>query len=354
MSTGINWSNITVDNGAIRDLRELIMLETLEGGDFAQFHDVMTGVVNGEKLAGVGEFAEVGTPDGTSCTPTYNSSQARSVEKEWVIKEWVVAEKICYKDIDATAARSGLKAGTEIADVTGTLISDILTPLIEKAIKRMFWRLAWFGDTAALNVSGGGVITNGKDTALFTNCDGYFKRLAVIYTATPARKVAIAANSEATFALQFSELDNAVEIFDALIYGAKIELRNMSDKFIMCTRSLTDAYQKELTKAPNYTEIQWQTGMDGMQFFRRGGVDIYPIDLWDKYIQEYQSNGTKWNSPHRAVFTFKNNLKFGVASTELLASLDIWFSKDDQDVKMLAKDKCGTLIFDDTLVEVAI
>jgi len=50
----------------------------------------------------------------------------------------------------------------------------------------------------------------------------------------------------------------------------------------------------------------------------------------------------------------KKNLLCGTPSDELIHTLQIWFSNDDQNVKMLARDKIGTLIFDDTLVQVAI
>lgn len=352
-STGITWSNITVDNGAITDLRQLIQLETLEGGVFGQFHDVMTGVMNGDKLAGVGEFAEVGTPDGTSCTPTYNASQARSVEKTWVTGEWVVAEKICYKDLDSTAARRGMNSGTEIADISNTIIADIVAPKIQAAIDRMFWRLAWFGNTEADNIAGGGTITAGKDPALFTACDGFFKKLAVIYGAATARLTNLAANEQATYALQFSAFTNAMTVLDNLIFNAPLKLRNATDKMIMCTQSVADQFEKERT-ATAYTELVYNIGENGMQYFKYRGVDIYPIQLWDSYIQEYEDNATKWNNPHRAVFTTKSNLKVGTPSNDMVGTLDMWFSKDDQDFKMLAKDKMGVLIMDDTLVQVAI
>ena len=91
-----------------------------------------------------------------------------------------------------------------------------------------------------------------------------------------------------------------------------------------------------------------------MQYFEVNGVKVFPIDIWDEYIQSYENDGVKWNNPHRAVMCTKNNLLCGTPSDELIKTLSIWFSNDDQDVKMLARDKMGTLIFDDTLVQVAI
>ena len=354
-STGINWANFVVNNDGIKDFRELIKLETLEGGDFNQFHTFNPNTHSGDKLDGIGAFAEVGLAGGTSCAPTFNSSQAASVEKTWSLGEWEVPEKICYKDLDATAARYGLNPGTEIADLTGTVIADILSPLMTDALKRMFWRLAWFGDTAAANIAGGGIITAGKNANLFTTTDGFFKKLAALIAATPLRNTDIAANAQATYALQNSAFTNGIEVIDAMIYSAPIKLRNAANKFILCTQSVADAYEKGLTGTGiPVTQIQWETGMNGMKFFKRKGVDIYPIPLWDAYIQEFEDNGTKWNNPHRAVFTTKENLNFAAPNSELVTTLQVWFSADDQDTKMLARDKFGVLILDDTLFQYAI
>lgn len=91
-----------------------------------------------------------------------------------------------------------------------------------------------------------------------------------------------------------------------------------------------------------------------MKKFQRKGVDIYPIPLWDAYIQEYENNGTKWNNPHRAVFTTIGNLNVAAPNDTLISDLKVWFSNDDQDTKMLARDKFGVLILDDTLFQYAI
>ena len=376
-STGINWGNITVNNDGPVKFSDYVSLLSLEAADFGQFHTFNPNTHSGDKLDGIGQFAEVGLAGGTSCTPTFNSSQAASVEKTWALGEWEVAEKICYKDLDTTAARYGLNAGTDIADITGTLIEKILSPKISDSLKRMYWRLAWFGDTAAANISGGGVITAGKNANLFTTCDGFFKKLNALIISDPLRNTDIAANAQATYALQNSAFTNGIDVLDAMIYSAPLKLRNAAGElvlpanvkptddgvtskmvpgaFILCTQSVADAYEKQLTGTGTiYTQIQWETGMFGMKKFQRKGVDIYPIPLWDAYIQDYENNGTKWNNPHRAVFTTIGNLNVAAPNDTLISDLKVWFSNDDQDTKMLARDKFGVLILDDTLFQYAI
>ncbi|MFZ4412450.1 MAG: hypothetical protein ACOYOV_05140 [Bacteroidales bacterium] len=531
-SAGINWSGITPDNGAIKAANELIMMETLKAGSIDQFHTLMTKVANGEMIAGIGAFAEVGLKEGTTCAPTYLTDQATVIEKTWAIGGWEIAEAICYKDVEATAGRMCLKTGTDIADVTGTDVVDMVVPRMEESMLRMYWRILWFGDTAAALQANGGKLKAGTEIKLFNITDGFFKRLIAIIAATPSRKVSIAANNNTsiatlvlnasgvasvavtaggtnyvvndtvtinggtagylallkvtavdgngavtaasvtspgsgytagagkattvvssaagagftanvtlstgggtgyavndvvevlggtagslatlrivsvnagvvtsfvivkpgagysvanmistvdtngagsgmlvnitalnatTYATQLADLTDAVEILTSLSTKANIKLRGLADKQIMCTRSIADAYQAQLKKGNIYTEIQWksiETGIinpDGnvstMQYFEVNGVKCFPIDLWDEYIQAFEDNGTKWNNPHRAVMTTKANMLCGTPSSELIKTLQIWFSNDDQNVKMLARDKIGTMIFDDTLVQVAI
>ena len=446
-STGINWSGITLENGAVQDTNELIMLETLKAGNFATFHKLMTKVANGEKLDGIGAMGELGYKGGTTCAPTFNATQATTIEKTWAIAEWEVAEAICYKDVDATAGRMALKTGTDISDLTGTDIIDLVTPKYEEAMGRMFWRICWFGDTAADTIANGGKLKNGTEKKLFNIADGFFKRLLAIVASTPARKTVIQANNETgiktatlsaagsgyvageivtvnggttgylakikiitvssgavstfaildggygysvantiattsttgagtgfvinitalidtTYATQLNKFTNAREVLVEMTTRADIKLRGAADKLIMCTRSVADAYNMQLTQGTIYTEIQWktiETGLilpDGnvqtMQYFEVNGCRVFPIDLWDEYIQTFEDNGTKWNNPHRAVMCRMENMMVGTPSDELIKYMNIWFSDDDQNVKLLARDRIGTLIFDDTQVQFAI
>lgn len=352
-STGVDFAQLTPPNGAVDALNKLLFLETLVSDKIELFHTVDTKVYNGDKVAGVGDFAEVGLKAGATCGPTFAADKARTIEKTWGLGEYEIAEEICYKDIMTTVAKFDLKEGTDIADVSGTIVTEIYTPLLQKAIERMIWRIVWFSDTAAALVSGAGKIKNGSEVKLFTMTDGLWKKLFAIAAGNAAQKVAISKNAEATYALQMVAPTDAIQILDQLIYKANIRLRNASDKFIMCTRSLTDAYEQQLTSGTIYTEVQWQVAENGMQYFKRKGVDVYPIDLWDNVIQTYMDNGTKFDVPHRAVFTTKSNLRIGTPSSSTMANLNIWFNMDLQVTRMLAKDQLGAQIIDDQLVMVA-
>ena len=516
-TVGIDYTQLTAPAGELTDLKKLLFLETLVSEKIELFHTVDTKVYNGDKMAGIGDFAEVGQKAGATCdTPNFTNDTARTIENTWVIGEWEVAESMCYKDIMAKVAKFYLKDGNQIGDISGTIATDIYMPLLQIAMQRMIWRLAWFGDTAAALVSGGGKIKNGSEVKLFTTCNGFWKQINTIIGNNSTLRVPISRNIESsiasmnlnatgilsvavvaggtgytvgdiitvttgtagnlatlkvttagsgivsalsvvtmgtgcttgvgqattggtgigltitptlstgggtgyavgeiiainggivpatirvttlagsivtgfvvvnqgtgytasgynfstsstgagsllsvnitaltttTYATQMIAPTDAIQIIDAMIYKANIKLRNADDKFIMCTRSLADAFENQLTVGTIYTQIQWETAENGMQYFKRKGVDIYPIDLWDVFIQTYEDNGTKFNNPHRAVFTTKSNLHIGTPSSDLIETLDIWFNKDLQQTRMLAKDQIGAQLVDATLVMYAV
>ena len=426
-SSGINLAGLTAPNGAVQSIRELIILETLKSELFEQFITPIFGVHTGDKQGGVGEFPDVGLAKGAGCTPNYNANNSPVIERTWSINDWEVAEKMCYEDVLATLAKYDLNEGTDIADLTDTIMVEVVTPAIEAAIMRMYWRLIWFGDTAATNVviedlptalattqttgsaisgtvyagvasttSGavkcalanetvvylaaaaatgnavagttyyskdtvnttevisGGSITAGKNANLFKIEDGFFKRLITIVTADANRKTTIAANAQATKALQKSNFTNAITVMDNLITDAPLKLRENENAIIVCTQSFADAYRREITLGTKYTDMQWETLANGMKAFTHNGVKVIPFKYWDVLIQEYYDNTRKWDSPHRAVYYNPANFLVGTPSSQMLKTFKTWFSDDDQDVKMLARDWFGTMIFETDQVQIAI
>lgn len=149
----INWNQFTVDNGAITDLRELLFLTIFNDPDIDSIVSNETGVVNGKKLGFIDTMGDVGLAGG-GCDPEYSSVNITGLEKTWELGDWEIAKSICYKELENTLAKYGMKTGTEIADLQNTPYWDIvLMPLLKKAITEMFWRIIWFGDKNAENVS---------------------------------------------------------------------------------------------------------------------------------------------------------------------------------------------------------
>ena len=359
-STGQSFiDQFTVNNQGIKDLRELLFLSRLKYGVINETMDLMTGVVNGSRLGGVGEMEPVGTPS-NGCNPQWKASNIDTIEKVWELGAYEVPEQICYADLENTIVQWSKRTGTDIADLTGTDYIDVIVePLLSQALEKMLWRLLWFGDKNALNIDDTGNITDGVNVDLFKVCDGMFKRLFAITAANTAQRVNIAANTAATYASQITQIRAdgvATGIFESLLFNAPVKLRQKSDKILLVTQTLADALTIDIKKNRG-SDLQWTAVLDGlgnpstlMTTTVFNGQTIIALPIWDEMIQMFENTGTAWINPHRAVFASKSVLKGGVEGTSEMADLQIWFNRDLQLNRMLVKDKLGTLTWEDNLV----
>ena len=169
------FTNLPLSPENLRSLRDAIIKKVLDDENLRRVLTIKR-VRTGEPLAIIGEMDAVGHA-GAGCNPTYEQIGIGNSLQRWALGAWEIALEICYKDFEGTMAEYALRAGTPIGDLTGTEIMAIYLELLETQMRRMLWRLAWFGDTTAQNITNGGVITNGEDVTLLTPNDGLWKRL---------------------------------------------------------------------------------------------------------------------------------------------------------------------------------
>lgn len=346
--------NLTKDNGAVKSLRDLLVLTNFVDESLEQFFTFVQNVQNGQKLGWTGEMEDVGWT-GAPCNPTYKDVTIQAAEKTWDIGQWSVPLKWCYEDFMNTIAEYALKTGTNIGDLTSTDIMDVIIyPALELSIKRMFWRFIWFGDKEAQNASTG-QITEGVDVELFKPCNGFWKQLFAIGAANANQRVSIAANTEASTAAQLSGIKTsnaAIGIFDSLLENADPRIAAMDGAAIYCTKSLGDALTKDLKR--EYKEIlTWEQIFKGLDVTEYNGVMVYRVSIWDRFIQKYQNNGTKLNLPHRAIYGSPKQLFVGSPANQIISDLEIWFNQDERVTKAYSAGRLGCLIGEDNLFQIA-
>lgn len=139
-------------------------------------------------------------------------------------------------------------------------------------------------------------------------------------------RVAISANAGTSYAGQALPEDAALAIFEKMVTAADERLVSAEDSFILATRSLADNYRATLRNrnlGSGFLEVV-EEGRPKLYF---DGIEVKVRYDWDRYIKSYQDNGTKWNLPHRAVFTTKSNIPVGTLSEEDLTKLDVFYDK---------------------------
>mgnify|MGYP001025578783 FL=1 len=362
----INWNQFTVDNGAITDLRELLFLTVYDDPDIDLTVTTKTGVTNGQKLGYINDLGDVGEKGG-GCDPAYTSVNITGIQKEWELGGWEIPKEICYEDLENTIAESSLNTGTDIAYLQDTPYWDVvLMPLLEKAIREMFWRIVWFGDKDAKNIADGGILKAGIKPSLFTMCDGLWKRLQAIIAANPKQQTKIAANTATetvsstdtvTYAAQKNGLltpGTAIKIFDTLLSDADSRIFDDSKAAIFCTTSMFKALRTDIVERYGKTTMPFENVGAGITLSEYDGRPIYAIDIWDRMIAKYEDNGTALNCPHRAIVCSPENLFVGTNDKDKIANLSISFNDKDRKNYIYAASKIGTLVGEDALVQVAI
>lgn len=357
MAQTIDFSQFTVDNGAIHDLNELLFTSTFEDPKLEDLITIQKDVQNGKKLGFIDSIDDVGV-EGGGCDPTYTKVKINGEEKTWELGEWEIPKDFCYKDLTNTLAKFGMKPGTMRGDLQNTPYWDkLLIPLLKKAILDMFFRFVWFGDKNAKNtgVGSGGVLATGVDPKLFSVCDGLWKKLEAIIAANKNQKTAIAANAKTTYDEQKAAIrvkGAAMEVVDSMLVDADGRIFD-KDHAIYMTNSLFKALRSDVYERTKY-QLDTKTLLNGITVSEYDGVKVFALDIWDRMIKKYENDGTKFNLPHRAVLANPTNLFAGTSDEGLFGQLDISFDVKARKNHIYVGGDIGTLIGEDNLVQVAL
>lgn len=347
------FNNLPLSPENLRSLRDAIIKKVLDDENLRRVLTIKR-VRTGEPLATIGEMDAVGHA-GAGCNPTYEQIGIGNSLQRWALGPWEIPLKICYKDFEGTMAEYALRAGTPIGDLTGTEIMAIYLELLETQMRRMLWRLAWFGDTTAQNITNGGVITNGEDVTLLTPNDGLWKRLFAIVTANASQKTAISANAAASYAAQKSAMlaaGYATGLVDNILLDASSAVNGAGAATLFINKKFADYLVHDI-KVTYKDNLPFERIFDGFYVGYYNGVQVVAIEAWDYLIDKYENTGTKWNLPFRAVLANPANLLLGVDKDDPISTPDIWFEKKDRMNYVYVTGKIDTMVAQPDLVHVA-
>lgn len=354
-SAGINFAGLTPQNGALRELAELIFLNIQDEDKLGQLLVFMTEQMNGKKVGFVGKPGLLGKAS-EGCNPTYDNHLTATSEKTWEIKEWQISEKICYEDLIGTIAQHFAQNGSDVADLTDTEYMDtIVRPIFEQAIPELIIRFAFFGDKDIES----GELQDGVDVGAFNLIDGIWKQLFTGVTEGKTRRVAIAANEATTVDAQYEAMRQdgaATGVLNELIIRTPAKMRNLAGRRFIVTQAFADMLNLDIQKNNKGSELHWESIFAGIQKTSYQGVELLAVPQFDEIIQSYLKNTTNANAydkPFRVIYGSKDNFRAGTESKESIATLKVWFNEDEQTNKMLAKDTLGALVVSEEYAAVA-
>ena len=127
----------------------------------------------------------------------------------------------CYTDLQQSATIYSLRTGVDIPDFTDTDYMNIVIEVLERSIMDFWYRMFWFKDKDAKNVSDSGIITDGLDLKFFTISNGFWKQITTQATANASQGGAtIAENVEASYAAQKLTPDKAKQYIQSVAFRA--------------------------------------------------------------------------------------------------------------------------------------
>lgn len=352
--SNIDFAALTFTAEQVRDLAELIRLERVEAGPFAQFHDVHTGIRYNKEIGFIGEAGLVGKED-DGCDSVADQLSIPVTKKVWTPNRFRIFLKECYDDLDDTLALYARRTGTDISDLTGTDYLNLVERLAGEAVQKMLWR-TWLMDTDATNVGAGvgtQLITAGVNTDFFDLIDGFWSQIFDITAANPTQQTVVAANAEATFAEQNDELTPALALEHLMnaTYDMPVPLVRQTNKIGMITRYFANQAKKQFQTLNTHPDA-YQATKDGVDILKVNGIEFAIQDDWTEQILAYNNLGARWHLPHRAIITTKENLAYGITTENGFATFDTFFDKvtDYSYIKMI--DEIDVKVLQDQLIHV--
>jgi hypothetical protein len=351
MAAVLDFTRFNFTAEQIRDVNELIFDDILESPEITLICTLYPGIVFDRQIGFIGEGGLVGVK-GQGCNPTPQAWKIGTREVTWEPRSWEILIADCWKDLEQTAAAYALNTGVDVADFTDSDYYAIVAQVLTVSIKKFIIRLFWFNDTGADNVSNGGIITSGVDTAYFDIINGLWKQLLMQVAANPRQRVVVTENAALTYAAQDLTPDNAAKYLQQLKYKAPITLRNKENAIVPMTQSFYDAWEMYL-QGKNL-ESTYVNLVDGRKVLKAYGMTLIPVPIWDEMIGEFENTGTKLNNPHRALYIQKEILAVGVDGDDSFEKMNVWYNKDERTVKTELMGKADAKLLNPAQFQLAI
>ena len=354
-SSGINFEGLTPQNGALRELAELIFLTLQEEDKLGQLLVFMNEQRNGKKVGFIGKPGALGRKS-QGCNPTYDNHLAPASEKTWDIAEWEIAESICYDDLAGTIAQHFAINGSDVADLTSSeYMEKVVRPLFEQAIQDLIIRYAFFGDKDIDSSA----LQDGVDAEAFNLIDGIWKQLFTGVTAGTTKRVTIEANTKTTIDAQYEAMKApgaATGVLNDLIIKTPAKMRNLAGRRFIVTQAFADMLNLDIQNNNKGSDLQWETLFAGIQRTSYQGVELLAVPQFDEIIQSYLKNKTNadaYDKPFRVIYGSKDNFRAGSESKDNIAVLKAFFVEKDQTNYLLAKDTLGAMVVAEDYAAVA-
>jgi len=344
-------ADLTFNGEEARSMSDAVIETIFENPAVTDLMTVYDNIITTKQIPFLGQLSKITKAD-AGCGLGQTAKNIPMSEKFWepaAVKIWLT---MCGSEVEGSFWVFVQNTGVDRDNVTGTDIARFVVDRMSSAAQEDLLRIIWFNDTAAANVSGSGTIKNGVSLADYNIIDGLWKQIFAIVATTAARKTAIAKNAQSAYATQLAlGASDAIDTFRAMIAAADSRLNGAPNKFFIATRTLVENYATYLESQGNSSSFERIE--NGYVMLRYRGIPVYGFDFWDRTIQADIQNGTKYDLPHRAILTVKENLAVGYDASNAVADFRVWYSEDTELNNFKGKYRVDAKVLQDYMIQVA-
>lgn len=325
MASQINISGITINEEEARDGSEAVFTKAFMKPELESVHNVMTGIQMKTQIPIYGRFGIAGKKSLGSCNVNAETLTSVATEKFWDPELINFRQSHCQEDIDQLFKMwirnpDALKTW----DTPDPEQDQFLADLTIDATMESILRITSLADESALNVSGGGNITNGVSVLFFTMIEGLWKQIFTAVAAGTTQRYQITENGAATEAAQFNlATDRALKVF-----------RNLYE--IIDTRAFRDG--NLVFEVTNSIMLNWQAYLEdkslaysldrteeGATKYQYRGIPIIVRYDWTNNLKSYFDTGTKLYLPNRAILGPISNIPVGTSNESNLSDFNMFY-----------------------------
>jgi hypothetical protein len=341
MASNIDISGLTMNPLEVDSISEFVVERTFNDPTLQAIHTVWTGVQMKEQIVFASQLGLTGVLDST-CTRPNSGAQSVQTQKYWEPANIGDTLVHCQTDVNSLykAYYTKITKYADLFDISGSDLEKFLMVLLDEAVMRSIWRVAWYGDTAvaASQVAAAGLIAAGN-VQFFDQIDGFWKQIFAAVTAgdvTNATNPLTALNALTVKANQIAlTAGDSVLTFESMWTAADSRLRSDENAQFLVTREIFEDYRQYLQGKGENSTIEYT--MDGFPALKWNGVNVVNMEtVWDLFGRTYfeqDSTNNAYDIPNRALLTVPSNLPIATLNESDMTEVKSWYNIDERLMK---------------------
>jgi len=298
-----------------------------------ELHRVMSDVKTKQNIYTVGSLTNIIQSD-TGCG--FSASGTVAITDKVIDPQRLkINVEQCEDAFTQTIFAEAQKSGVDRADITGTIISDMVINAVSRGMRDDLIKAAWFSDAASSH-------------AMYGNFEGFFERIL------GGSGYLLDLNSSATYeAADALATDGAYAAFKNLYENMPAAMRSIKgDLVAYVTSSVYDNLLSTLEASG--TDSGLQRIQDGVSQLKFRGIPVVDMSLWDASLADTSANPNSAAIGSNAiVISTPDNFVVGTDITDVNSELSVWYEKKDEKYYISSKFLFGTQVVFDELVAAA-